>query len=157
MAHEAAEPQIEKDEKTKLLIVDDNDTAESAALLLTAWNHDIRVAHTGPQALQVAPDYEPDVILLDIGLPEMNGYEVVKRLRQDSRFKRTLIIALPGYGQESDRQRARDAGFDEHLTKPVNLEKLEPFLRDRHRRETPEEICPKPKEAPCDVLPSRSS
>jgi CheY-like chemotaxis protein len=115
-----------------VLIVDDNeDTTETAALLFGARDHEIRVAHTGPEALQVAPDFEPEVILLDIGLPEIDGYEVARRLRQDPRFKGTLMIAVSGYGSNADQQLSREAGFDEHLTKPVDLERLNRLLSEK--------------------------
>ena len=115
-----------------VLIVDDNaDTTETAALLFAAWDHEIRVAHTGPEALQVASDFEPEIILLDIGLPEIDGYEVARRLRQDPRFKDTLMIAMSGYGQNTDQQRSREAGFDEHLVKPVDLERLNQLLSEK--------------------------
>ena len=115
-----------------VLFVDDNeDTIETAALLFGAWDHEIRVARTGPEALEVASDFEPDVILLDIGLPGLDGYEVAKRLRQDPRFKDTLMIAVSGYGRESDRQLSRAAGFDDHLIKPVDLEKLNELLSEK--------------------------
>lgn len=115
-----------------VLIVDDNeDTTETAALLFGAWDHEIRVAHTGPEALQVASDFEPEVILLDIGLPEIDGYEVARRLRQDPRFKGTLMIAVSGYGSTTDQQLSREAGFDEHLTKPVDLERLNRLLSEK--------------------------
>jgi two-component system CheB/CheR fusion protein len=115
-----------------VLIVDDNeDTTETAALLFGAWDHEIRVAHTGPEALLVASDFEPEVILLDIGLPEMDGYEVARRLRQDPRFKDTLMIAVSGYGRNTDQQLSREAGFDEHLTKPVDLKTLNRLLSEK--------------------------
>jgi CheY-like chemotaxis protein len=115
----------------RVLIVDDNeDTLETAALLLGAWNHEIRMARTGPEALQVAADSALDVILLDIGLPGMNGYEVAKRLRQETRFKDTLMIAITGYGRDQDRQLSREVGFDDHLIKPVDLEKLNALLNE---------------------------
>lgn len=115
-----------------VLIVDDNeDYTETAALLLGAWDHETKVAHTGLEALQVASDFEPEVILLDIGLAEIDGYEVARRLRQDPRFKHTLIIAVSGYGRSADQQLSRDAGFDEHLVKPVDLEKLNRALNEK--------------------------
>jgi CheY-like chemotaxis protein len=116
----------------RVLIVDDNeDTLETAALLLGAWNNEIRVARTGPEALQIAADCTPDLVLLDIGLPGMNGYEVAKRLRQEARFEDTLIIAISGYGRDQDRQLSREAGFDDHLVKPVDLEKLNALLNEK--------------------------
>ncbi|MGH7914411.1 MAG: ATP-binding protein, partial [Candidatus Binataceae bacterium] len=127
--------QIPQGKLMQVLIVDDSeDTTETAALLLGTWHHEIRVAHTGAEALKVASEYQPDVILLDIGLPGMDGYEVARRLRRDPRFKGTLIIALSGYGgygQETDHQKSREAGFDEHLIKPVNLEKLNGLLSEK--------------------------
>jgi two-component system, chemotaxis family, CheB/CheR fusion protein len=120
------------DQLVRVLIVDDSeDTTETEALLFGAWNHEVRVARTGPEALQVAADYGPDVILLDIGLPGMDGYEVARRLRQDARFKDTLIIAVSGYGRESDRRLSVEAGFDDHLIKPVDLEKLNALLSEK--------------------------
>ena len=118
----------------RVLIVDDNeDYTETAALLFGAWDHEIKVAHTGPEALQVASDFEPEVILLDIGLAEIDGYEVARQLRRDPRFKDTLMIAVSGYGRNSDRQLSREAGFDEHLVKPVDLEKLNRVLSEKVR------------------------
>ena len=79
----------------------------------------------------IRDSYGPDVILLDIGLPGMDGYEVARRLRQDARFKDTLIIAVSGYGRESDRRLSVEAGFDDHLIKPVDLEKLNALLSEK--------------------------
>ncbi|MGH8011512.1 MAG: ATP-binding protein, partial [Candidatus Binataceae bacterium] len=121
-----------KDEPRRVLIVDDSaDTTASAAELFADFGHDVRIASSGSEALEMAAQYRPDVILLDIGLPGMNGYEVADRLRQDARFKDVLMIAISGYGQESDRQRSLAAGFDEHLVKPVDLEKLEELLTEK--------------------------
>jgi two-component system, chemotaxis family, CheB/CheR fusion protein len=114
-----------------LMVDDSEDTTETAALLFGAWNHEIRVARTGPEALQIASVYQPDVILLDIGLPGMDGYQVARRLRQDPRFKDTLMIAVSGYGRESDRRLSREAGFDDHLIKPVDLTKLNALLNEK--------------------------
>ena len=112
-----------------VLIADDNrDTAETAALLFNAWGHETRVAYTGPEALQVASNFEPEVILLDIGLPQIDGHEVTRRLRRNPRFRDTLIIALSGYGMKTDQQLSLEAGCDEHLVKPIDLEKLNQLL-----------------------------
>lgn len=89
---------------------------------LHGFGYRTAVAHDGPQALQVAAEFEPQIALLDIGLPVMDGYELGGRLREQ-RADMTLI-AITGYGQDADRERARDAGFDDHLTKPVDLDKL---------------------------------
>ena len=109
------------DGKRRVLVVDDNrDSADMLEALLTMFGHDVHTAYDGPSALAAATKYGPDVVLLDIGLPGMNGYDVAERLRNSPRFRRTTLIAFTGYGQEEDRQRARDAGFDDYLVKPVD-------------------------------------
>ena len=113
----------------KVLVVDDNvDTVLSFSMLLKASGHEVRTAHDGPAAIVAALDYEPDVVLLDIGLPGLNGYEVAKRLRQYPVFKNVVLIALTGYGQDSDRQTALQAGFNHHLVKPASLAQLQQIL-----------------------------
>jgi len=113
----------------RILVVDDNlDQAHSTAMLLGSSGHAVRVAHTGPTALDVAAEFEPDVVLLDIGLPELDGYEVARRLREQPRFRNLRLVAITGYSQESDRRRSRAAGFDHHLVKPVDLQKLQEVL-----------------------------
>jgi PAS domain S-box-containing protein len=105
----------------RVLVVEDNlDAAESIALLMRMSSHDVRVAHSGPAGLEAAVEYRPNVVLLDIGLPGMNGYEVARHLRQHAELKGVKLIAMTGYGRESDRQRSQEAGFDHHLVKPVN-------------------------------------
>jgi len=116
----------------RVLVVDDNvDTARGLAKLLTRAGHEIVLAHDGPQALLTARDTMPQAIVLDIGLPGMDGFEVAKRLRQEPHGSEALIIAVTGYGQDEDRQRALDAGFDHHLVKPVNLAELKRLLSGR--------------------------
>jgi PAS domain S-box-containing protein len=113
----------------RVLVVDDNsDSAESMALLLQVWGHEVRTAHDGPAALALAAEYRPDIVLLDIGLPGMSGYEVVKRLRDLPGLERATIAAVTGYGQASDRERTRAAGFDRHLVKPVEPAHLQEVL-----------------------------
>ena len=103
----------------RILVVDDSvDAAESMAMLLRLRGHEVLVAHNGYDALQMAADSPPSVVLLDIGLPGINGYEVCRQLRQ-SGLEHVRIIAMTGYGLEQDRQRAREAGFDVHTVKPV--------------------------------------
>jgi len=105
----------------RILVVDDNvDTAQSMALLLRLKGHRVEVAHDGPAALETARSFEPEIVLLDIGLPGLDGYEVARRLREEARLSHALLVALTGYGQEEDRRRARYAGFDYHFTKPVD-------------------------------------
>ena len=113
----------------KILVVDDNrDTARTAALLLEATGHEVQIAHDGPTALEIARQFRPQSILLDIGLPGLNGYEVARTLRSEG-FEQTTIVAISGYGQAEDRQRSREAGFDHHLVKPVNHRVLLDVLR----------------------------
>jgi PAS domain S-box-containing protein len=113
----------------RLLMVDDNkDAADTAALLLRDWGHDVHVAYSGSEALQASLTFQPNAILLDIGLPGMDGYEVARRLREMPQFKHACIMALSGYGQENDLERSKLAGFDLHLVKPVRMEKVQEFL-----------------------------
>jgi PAS domain S-box-containing protein len=126
----AAQPRAEKGSRPqRVLVVDDNvDAADSISVLLQLWGHDVRVVHSGAEALRLGRDFEPQVVLLDIGLPVMDGYEVARRLREEPATKGAMIVALTGYGQEEDRRRAAEAGFDHHLTKPVEPEALQEFL-----------------------------
>ena len=113
----------------RVLIVDDNvDTVLSFSMLLEAYGHDVRTAHDGLAGVQAALDYQPDVALLDIGLPGLNGYEVAKRIRLEPTLKHVVLVALTGYGQDSDRQSSREAGFNHHLVKPALMEQLEQIL-----------------------------
>lgn len=112
-----------------ILVVDDNvDSAKTTGWMLEAIGHDYQLAHDGPEALMRAQDMKPDAILLDIGLPGMNGYDVCRALRQDPALKDTLLIAQTGWGQERDRKEAIAAGFDYHLVKPVSLKDLSDIL-----------------------------
>ena len=109
----------------RVLVVDDNaDAAESLAMLLTFSGHETRQAHDGAEAVKTAEEFRPDVVLLDIGLPVMNGYEACRRLRQEPWGRSMLLVALTGWGQEEDREQSRDAGFDVHMVKPVDHEAL---------------------------------
>ena len=104
----------------RILVVDDNvDGAETLAMLLSLSGYDTRTAFDGPSALTAAAQYQPHVVFLDIGLPGMNGYEVARRLRTNPDLKAAHLIALTGWGTEEDQRKSRDAGFDAHLTKPV--------------------------------------
>ncbi|MFL5505296.1 MAG: ATP-binding protein, partial [Gemmatimonadales bacterium] len=109
----------------RILVVDDGeDQARSLGMLLELMGHRVRVALDGPSALRAAEDFQPEVALIDIGLPGINGYEVARRIRANPRLGDILLIAQTGWGQEEDRQRSHAAGFDEHLVKPVDLEDL---------------------------------
>jgi signal transduction histidine kinase len=104
----------------RILVADDNhDSAEALATLLGLHGHDVRVAHDGVEVLEVAETFKPDVLLLDLGMPKMDGYETARKSRERPWGKTTMLVALTGWGQQQDRQRTADAGFDAHLVKPV--------------------------------------
>jgi CheY-like chemotaxis protein/anti-sigma regulatory factor (Ser/Thr protein kinase) len=109
----------------RIMVVDDYaDAAESLAILLQMEGHEVRTAQCGLRAVELAQEFRPQVALLDIGLPGLNGYEVANRLRSLPETQEALLIALTGYGQAEDRNRSQVAGFDHHLLKPVNFELL---------------------------------
>jgi two-component system CheB/CheR fusion protein len=113
----------------RVLVVDDNrDGADSLAMLLRLGGHDVCVANDGPGAVTAAASFAPEVVLLDIGMPGMNGYEVARRIRLLPGSGRVLLVAVTGYGQEEDRRRSRAAGFDHHLVKPVEFDALARLL-----------------------------
>jgi CheY-like chemotaxis protein len=113
----------------RVLIVEDNpDAAEALSLLLDVAGAESRIAHDGREALEIAKGERFQLILVDIGLPGMDGYEVARRLRDMPECQTALLAALTGYGRSEDRQKALEAGFAAHLVKPVELELLEPLL-----------------------------
>jgi CheY-like chemotaxis protein len=113
----------------RLLVVDDNvDAARTLSEALVGWGHEVHVAHDGPTAVERALRLRPDVVLLDIGLPHMDGYAVAERLRDEASLSGVVLIALSGYGQAGDRDRTRAAGFRDHLVKPVDLVSLSALL-----------------------------
>jgi PAS domain S-box-containing protein len=115
--------------KRRVLVVDDNvDAAKSIAMILKLSGYDVHCVHDGPTALEAAQAYRPDVVVLDIGLPGMSGYEVAQRLRERPEFKRTPLVAVTGYGQDEDRRLSKEAGIDHHLTKPVDPSALQRFV-----------------------------
>jgi CheY-like chemotaxis protein/anti-sigma regulatory factor (Ser/Thr protein kinase) len=117
---------VRVERSVRILIVDDNvDAAESLRTLLQASGHVVRVAHDGAAGITLARTHQPQVVLLDIGLPLLDGYEVAKRLRQEAGLANVVIVAVTGYGNARDRDMSASAGFDHHLLKPVNLEALE--------------------------------
>jgi PAS domain S-box-containing protein len=112
----------------RILVVDDNvDAAETLALLLELDGHEAQIAHDGKEAVAIALAEPPDVVLLDIGLPGMNGYEACKSMRRGG-LTSTLIVATTGYGQDEDRRRSREAGFDSHQVKPVMLSTIQALM-----------------------------
>jgi PAS domain S-box-containing protein len=115
----------------RILIVDDNpDAADTLALLLRLGGQEVEVAYDGPTGLARAREFQPAVILLDIGMPGMDGYEVARRLRREPALGATVLVALTGWGQEEDRRRGREAGFDHHLVKPVEPRTLQNLLAE---------------------------
>jgi signal transduction histidine kinase len=123
------EGESDRGRRLRLLVVDDNvDAAQTLGDLLALWEHQVRIAYDGQTALEVALQVPPEVVLLDIGLPGMDGYEVARRLRREASLQHTLLVALTGYGQEADRRRSQEAGFAHHLVKPVDPEEMRRLL-----------------------------
>ena len=115
----------------RILVVDDlADAADSLALLLRILGHEVCTAYNGPAALVAAEQFHPQVVLLDIGLPALDGYQVAKRLRQMPMLQRPCLIAVSGYGQQADVDYAHQSGFDQHLLKPVTTERLTMLLAE---------------------------
>ncbi len=131
----SAAGRLDRIPRRRVLVVDDNvDAAVSLVKVLTRlYGQDVRIAHDGPTALDVARTFQPDVVLLDLGLPGMDGYEVARRLRSEPAGASLLIVAVTGWGQDADRKRTREAGFDHHLVKPVDPDVLHDILADSAR------------------------
>ena len=118
--------------RRRILVTDDNrDAADSLALMLTMMGGEVRTAYDGLAAVEAAAAFRPDVIVLDVGMPGLNGYDAARRIREQAWGKDMVLIALTGWGQEGDRRRSEEAGFDHHLTKPVEPGALERLLADR--------------------------
>jgi CheY-like chemotaxis protein len=129
--HTAAVTESPAGPRCKVLIADDNkDAADSLMMLLNVSGYDVRVAYSGPQALEIARTYQPDAFVLDIGMPEMTGYELAIAIRNETWGVKALLIALTGWGQQEDKNRAHSAGFDQHFTKPVNAQAIEAVLAE---------------------------
>ena len=127
------QPALVIERPLRILVVDDNvDAAESLAMLLRLWGHEVAIAHDGPAALKVAESAPPTIALLDIGLPGMDGYELARNLREQGGLEHTVLVALTGWGQQEDRRRSASAGFDHHLVKPVDLSALRDVLAHAH-------------------------
>jgi CheY-like chemotaxis protein len=117
--------------RRRILVVDDNrDSTASMALMLNLTGNEVQTAHDGIEALEIAGTFCPQVILMDVGMPRLNGLEATRCIRQQPWGKATTIIALTGWGQEGDKERSRAAGCDGHLVKPVNIGDLEKFLAE---------------------------
>lgn len=111
-----------------LVVEDDVDAAESMAALLELEGHATEIAHAGPEALDAARRVKPDLVLIDLGLPGLDGCSVAAQIRGEPTFDRTLLVALTGWGREADKVAALDAGFDLHLLKPVGWKELREVL-----------------------------
>jgi CheY-like chemotaxis protein len=120
----------------RLLVVDDNqDAANSLAMLLKLQGHEVRVAFSGMAALEMTKSYTPDVVFLDIGMPGMDGYEVARQMRQQPGLEKVVLAALTGWGQQEDRRRTTEAGFNHHLVKPPEPKVVENVLAELKPRE----------------------
>jgi CheY-like chemotaxis protein len=118
-----------------ILVIEDNeDAADTLALWLEKQGHTVQIARTGPTGLEMVLAGKPDVVLCDVGLPEMDGVEVCQRVRASTQAgPRPIMVALTGWGMEEDRRRTKDAGFDHHLVKPVSLDLLADVLKNASR------------------------
>jgi CheY-like chemotaxis protein len=118
-------------DKRRILVVDDNETAANVlAMLLKALGNEVRTAFDGLTAIDLAEQFRPDIVLLDIGMPKLNGYETARRIRQQPWGKDMVLAALTGWGQEEDKRRTREAGFDHHFVKPVEPDVLQKLLAE---------------------------
>ncbi len=126
---EDADPKAVQAGRRRVLVVDDNqDAAKSLAMLLRIMGNDTQTAHSGIEALNIGAVFRPDLILLDIGMPKMDGYETARRIRQESWGRNTVLVAQTGWGQEADKHRSQEAGFDSHIVKPIEPAALEGLL-----------------------------
>ena len=124
----------------RILVVDDNvDAADSVAWLFRQHAHDVRTTHDGRSAIELATEFRPQVVVLDLGLPQVDGYEVSRRLRTLPDTRDALIIAVSGYGQDEDRRRSTQAGFDHHFIKPVDFQTLMGVLHEAENNRSPDE------------------
>lgn len=115
--------------RRRILVVDDNlDSAESLAMMLELSGHDVATGHDGLEAVELAKKFQPHVALLDLGMPKLDGYEAARSIRQESWGQKMMLVALTGWGQQEDKQRSREAGFDAHLVKPIDFEVLEELI-----------------------------
>jgi DNA-binding response OmpR family regulator len=134
-------PELSRTEpRHRVLVVDDNeDAADSLATLLDVMGYQVRTAYDGPEAILAADEFQPEVALLDIGLPRLSGYDIARHVRQ-KRGRGVLLVAITGWGQDEDRRKAREAGFDHHFTKPADFDELLGLIDKELRQRTP----PKP-------------
>ena len=125
----AAVPRGPRRTRRRILVADDNrDAADSLAMMLRLAGHEVHAVHDGQEAVEAAGWFRPDLALLDIGMPRLNGFDAARRIREQPWGKHMLLVAITGWGQEEDKRRATEAGFDRHLTKPVEPAALEKLL-----------------------------
>ncbi len=123
----------------RILIVDDNrDGAESLSMLFSVLGHEPVVAFSGEEGIEKFREKAPDFVFLDIGLPDIDGYEVCRRIRNLPHGMSAALVAITGWGSEDDKRRAREAGFDAHLTKPVELSQIEDYVNPPNETNTPQ-------------------
>jgi CheY-like chemotaxis protein len=116
----------------RILVADDNaDAADSLGLLLELQGNEVRTVHDGLAAVETAATFKPEVVLLDLGMPKLDGYQAARRIREQAASGDVLLIALTGWGQDQDRQRTKEAGFDVHLVKPLDMDLLQRLLASR--------------------------
>jgi CheY-like chemotaxis protein len=133
------EPPTQPGSKRRILVVDDNrDAAVSMARMLKLMANDVHTAHSGREALSAAESFRPELILMDVGMPDVDGYDTTRRIREQPWGKHIAVYALTGWGQEADRLKSQEAGCNGHLVKPVNLRDLERVLSDLPSRSSPE-------------------
>jgi CheY-like chemotaxis protein len=132
---DGADRQNDSAVKQRILVAEDGpDAAESFRILLTIMGHDVRVVNDGEQAVTAAREFRPDLIIMDLGMPRMNGYDAARAIRASAGGTEPLMVALTGWGQPEDQRRSLEAGFDRHLTKPVDPKLLRSLLETRGRR-----------------------
>lgn len=107
---------------------DGRDSAESLGMLLTMMGHEVRVAYDGQEAMTVAENFRPDVMILDVGMPKLNGYDAARRVRDRAWGRRVLLVAMTGWGRAEDRRRSEESGFDRHFIKPADIAALQELL-----------------------------
>jgi CheY-like chemotaxis protein len=117
----------------RILVADDNrDNADSCTILLQMDGHEVRTVYNGRDALAIAAEFMPQIMLLDIVMPEMTGYELARKVRAAAWGKQIVLVAITGHGQVEDRRKALDAGFNHHFAKPISLDALKPILAECH-------------------------
>ncbi|QGM45672.1 response regulator [Methylocystis heyeri] len=122
-------PKDSRSPRRVLVIDDDHDVADSLVLLLETFGATARAAYSGAEGLEQIPQFKPELVFLDLGMPHMNGYETAARIRECPEGRALNLVALSGWGQEEDVARSRQAGFDDHFTKPADIEALEELLQ----------------------------